>query len=97
MKLLYCKSCADIVKLRLVPRTCACGKSSGHYTSLVNADIGGPCLVLGLDNRGFYAAIEHPQRKDGIQLGTPSVGVVLGVEFPAFILPESARSIRRVD
>lgn len=87
MKLLYCKRCGDVVQLQLVGRTCTCGDSRGKYIDIVNVQISGPCLVLGFTNEDFTAAVRHPRLKEG----------GMGVEFLAFVIPESAISVERVD
>ena len=85
MKLLYCKTCGDIVRLTHTMRTCMCTDSSGYYINVIKVLVNGPCLALGFDNREFYRAtradLDAAKR---------------GVEFLAFIIPESATSVERV-
>ena len=85
MKLLYCKTCGDIVRLTHTMRTCVCTDSSGYYINVIKALVSGPCLVLGFDNRSFYNAV-HADLDE----------VDNGVEFTAFAIPESAISVERV-
>ena len=86
MKLLYCKTCGDIFNLTTAEKICTCTESRGYYINAIVALINGPCLALGFDNREFYRAtradLDVAKR---------------GVEFLAFIIPESASSVERVE
>ena len=75
MKLIYCKKCQDIVRLDTDPRKCGCGKSSGCYIDDLRAEIKGPCIPIGIDNRSFCVAVTR----------RPQSG--LGSRFEAFVIP----------
>lgn len=64
MKLLFCKSCHDIVKLSKEVRHCECGESSGRYIDNRNVEIIGEAMVLGIDNRSFYLAYRLQKTQD---------------------------------
>lgn len=78
MKLLLCLACEDIVRLFSEFRTCRCGKTGGRYTNDVNADVWGPCIPVGIDNRTFRDAIIH---RTAVGEGVDGTG------FTAFIFP----------
>lgn len=85
MKLIFCASCRDIVKLRLgTYRTCFCGESGGRYIDRVNAHIGGKAIPLGIRNDEFYAAIRNQPREGA------------GEEFCAFVIAEECPTIEVV-
>lgn len=86
MKLLYCKTCGDVVRLTYDVRTCVCTDCSGRYTDDVMAKVRGPCLVIGFHNPEFYDAVHADLDK-----------AKKGVEFLAFMIPNNAASIERVD
>lgn len=94
MKLLLCPHCQDVVRLVEVrKRACECGASWGQYTDDINAVYGGAAIMLGISNPSLQAALS-----DQLRLGDkkPSRGTyVSGREFAAFIIPESAPSVRR--
>ena len=53
MKLLYCNTCGDIVKLGMTTRTCQCGSCGGHYREDgVNAIYYGPAVPIGYTSKG---------------------------------------------
>ena len=87
MKLIYCKRCGDIIRLWQAPRKCMCGESKGQYINIIDAEISGPCLALGFSNEDFTSAVYHPRREEDRG----------GIEFLAFIIPEGAISVERVD
>lgn len=58
MKFAVCTECLDWVKLRYEDRTCACGKSGGHYLADgLHAVIWGSCFAVGVDNSALLTAI----------------------------------------
>ena len=67
MKLLFCNTCRDIVKLSRTTRTCQCGATGGHYREDgLNAVYYGPAIPLGFANSSFYDAIDsQPEFGDG--------------------------------
>lgn len=58
MKILLCLECMDLVALRRVRRSCACGLSAGFYgPDNLTAHIAGPAVCLGVDNESLERAI----------------------------------------
>lgn len=86
MKLIYCKSCHDILRLWFEDRTCKCGKSGGKYVDRLNAQIWGDALPLGIDNYSFKWATTNQYQEDG-GVGTP---------FTAFVIPKNCKTVRGV-
>ena len=85
MKLIYCKECRDIVRLRGELRWCECGASMGRYTGVWDAEIGGSAIPLGFDSLDFFIAIEErPERG-------------LGKEFTAFVIPKKCSTVEVID
>lgn len=79
MKLIFCKSCEDVVRLiQGEERFCKCGKCSGKYTDKLNAWYkGGDFVVpLGFLN-GSLAKAGNKQPKEGD-----------GESFLAVVIPE---------
>ena len=100
MKLLLCLKCSDVVKLRKSVPYCECGKSSGRYLDDINAEYrGDDAMLLGFANGSLIEAIREQQRKGdseltfehGVYAGQPE-----GRKFTAFVIPESATSIRKL-
>jgi len=89
MKLLLCRRCQDAVKLlpAIEKRMCACGASWGWCEDDgLHVTYGGEAIPIGFANSSLVHAIEyndkHPPKDEGIR-------------FEAFIIPESASTIRR--
>lgn len=81
VKLLLCKSCTDIFRLRYkVVKTCSCGKSKGMYTSWVDAIYSGDCVPIGFRNESFVKAVR-----------------LSGAGFTAFVASKDAESFVRVE
>ena len=81
MKLFYCKSCSDVVRLKKTLKKCDCGKSWGRYLDNINAEIGGNAIALGFSNSSFVEALSSnpsPER---------------GTRFEAFVISKKANSI----
>ena len=86
MKLLFCNSCRDIVKLHRTTRTCHCGESGGHYKEDgLNAIYYGPAVPLGFANSSFINALESQ----------PEFG--MGTTFTAFVIPKVCPTMELVD
>ena len=85
MKLIYCKECGDIVRLRGELRGCWCGGSTGRYIGVFQAEIGGSAIPLGFDSLDFFVAIEERPEKG------------LGKGFTAFVIPEECETVEEVD
>ena len=86
MKLLYCNSCRDIIKLHRTTRTCHCGESGGHYKQDgLNAIYYGPAIPLGFANSSFTEARDTQ----------PEFG--MGTTFTAFVIPKVCPTMELVD
>ena len=86
MKLLYCNTCTDIVKLSSTTRTCRCGATGGHYREDgLNAVYYGPAIPLGFTNGTFMDAIRNQ----------PEYGN--GREYTAFVIPKVCPTMDHVD
>lgn len=94
MKLLLCLDCSDIFLLIKEERKCKCGKTKGKYVDDLNAEISGNCTPIGFANESFIKALKMQIFENNIQ----HTGDVCckGVEFNAFIIPDWAKSIKRV-
>ena len=100
MKLIFCEKCHDLVKLKKkMDRTCECGESGGKYVDDLNAEIWGPCYKIGFANHSFTAAI-IAQGLSGDSTEKIAYGIACvtkGRNFEAFIIPESAKTMKRID
>ena len=86
MKLLYCNTCRDIVKLSYTTRTCQCGATGGHYkTDGLNAVYYGPAIPLGFANGSFHEALGNQ----------PEFGK--GTNYNAFVIPKVCPTMELVD
>ncbi|MDH5598970.1 MAG: hypothetical protein OEY34_07590 [Cyclobacteriaceae bacterium] len=91
MKLIQCNVCHDIFNLSYELKSCSCGESGGKYTNILYAEISGNCEIIGFDNNKFYRAIyaNNKAKEMGYDLET-------GIRFEAFIIPENAKTIKRL-
>ena len=86
MKLLYCNTCRDIVKLYRTTRTCHCGATGGHYREDgLNAIYYGPAIPLGFANGSFHEALDSQ----------PEFG--MGTVYNAFVIPKVCPTMEHVD
>jgi len=86
MKLLFCNTCRDIVKLSRTTRTCQCGSTGGHYREDgLNAVYYGPAIPLGFANSSFYEAIDSQ----------PEYG--MGINYNAFVIPKVCPTMVHID
>lgn len=86
MKLIFCPSCEDVVRLVSEPRVCMCGVSGGYYLEDgLNAEIWGEAVPLGFANGRFVEALRS----------RPQSG--WGYVFPAFIIPHECGTIRKLE
>ena len=86
MKLLYCNTCRDIVKLYRTTRTCQCGATGGHYKQDgLNAVYYGPAIPLGFANGSFHEALDNQ----------PEFG--MGTNYNAFVIPKVCPTMVHVD
>ncbi len=99
MKLLLCVECSDVFSLRHFSRSCHCGLISGEYVDDVNAEVTGNPIVLGFNNQSFVHAIrtQITYGDSTKMMNYPGGKVVEGHKFEAFIIPESADSVMRID
>lgn len=100
MKLLLCVHCYDVVKMSTKElRKCDCGSVSGRYVDHINVEVSGDPIVLGFNNSSLERAVV-----DQIDMGDltetmdyPGGKVTKGRSFEAFIIPDSAPSVKRLD
>ena len=86
MKLLYCNTCRDIVKLSRTTRNCQCGATGGHYKQDgLNAIYYGPAIPLGFANSSFRDARDNQ----------PEFG--MGTVYNAFVIPKVCPTMEHVD
>ena len=96
MKLMVCFACNDVLALRMEPRTCACGRTSGRYVDGLNAVIYGDAdghLALGFANSSFRRAIGEQREHGDLPCSGRFGGHPPGREFEAFILPADCPSM----
>ena len=98
MKLLLCLNCSDVVSLQREHRECKCGKVGGKYLQDgLNAVHYGNSVLLGFHN-GSLALAVNKQAREGDSFETFDAGYYTGQakgrEFVAFIIPQSASSIK---
>ena len=86
MKLLFCNTCRDIVKLSRTTRTCQCGATGGHYREDgVNAIYYGPAIPLGFANSEFNKALDsQPEFGDGYR-------------YTSFVIPKVCPTMVHID
>lgn len=100
MKLILCEKCSDVVALKVnASRSCFCGLSGGRYLDDLNAEVWGPCFKLGFANPSLVAAL-RAQKFEGDSTETMRYGyetVTKGRDFRAFVIPESADTMKRVE
>ena len=85
MKLIFCPTCEDVLKLRIspAPRRCHCGDSWGrYYADGIRAEIGGRAVPLGFANNSFAEALRN----------RPADGK--GELFTAFVMPVAVPTIK---
>ena len=85
MKLIFCRTCQDVRKLRYIKTSCMCGSSWGWYEQDgLHAVVGGRAIPIGFSNLSFSEALAN-QTKRG-----------RGLEFVAFVIPEKCDTIERM-
>jgi hypothetical protein len=86
MKLIYCNSCKDVIRIYKTTETCLCGDSGGHYKEDgFNVVIYGPCKPIGFKNDEFSSALENQ----------PKFGN--GREFTSYVIPINCPTVEHVD
>lgn len=86
MKLLFCKSCHDVIRLiQDRERLCKCGKVGGRYIDEIRAEYWGgkKAIPLGFDNYSLASAIDHQ----------PLSGE--GQYFKAFVIPKACPTFKK--
>lgn len=99
MKLILCEKCSDVLSLRNQVRRCSCGLSGGSYCDEVNAEVWGPCFVLGFANTSLVEAL-RAQKYSGDSSEKMLYGYLMvakGREFKAFVVPDGAPSVKRIE
>lgn len=83
MKLIFCKSCWDVVKLDYRKRYCKCRKCWGKYEKDgLNAIVNKEATPIGINNFDFVSAF-HSQPEYG-----------MGERFEAFVIPKFCETIK---
>jgi len=102
MKLLTCFSCRDVFSLGMYLHECSCGTVSGKYRpDGLHADVYMPSresgAVLGFANSSFKQALLEQSAFGDLPITMPYMGkeVAKGREFLAFVIPETADTVRR--
>lgn len=95
MKLLLCLECSDIFLLTKEERKCKCGESKGLYVDDLNAEISGKCIPIGFSNPSFIKALKMQIIENKHYDGNKDT-CCKGIEFEAFIIPDWAKSIKRI-
>lgn len=66
MKLIFCPSCEDVVKLLMRRgRTCRCGRSAGYYRNEVDAVVTGLGIPIGIMSGSLRDALQAREREEG--------------------------------
>ena len=91
MKLLYCKSCHDSLKLITRVRSCTCGQSSGKILEdFHSAEVWGRYSeVIGVDNLSLHHALKSPD------LDPPEDAFGYGPQVKAFLCPHGYEKVTR--
>lgn len=102
MKLLFCIDCNTIFNLSRTYTECKCGKGGGHYVNSLDAKVFGDpkkVFVLGFANSSFERAIVSQAISGDSTEMMPYAGKMTpkGRDFTAFVIPDAADSIIRVD
>lgn len=102
MKLLLCVTCSQIFNLSHKYAECNGGHGGGLYVDEVNAKIWGDrekIFVLGFANGSIVSALRDQINEGDLDEKMRYAGRMetVGRDFTAFIIPESAGSIERVD
>lgn len=100
MKLILCEKCSDVVALKVnIDRSCFCGLSGGRYIDTLDAEVWGPCFKLGFANFSLVKALRAQKFNGDSHEVIPYAGglATKGRSFEAFVIPESATSMKRVE
>ncbi len=85
MKLLCCLECKDVFSLSFTEKKCSCGKTTGKYLDVMNAEYKGPCVPLGFANSSFIEAVKNQPEKDW------------GKDFTAFVIQKQCDTMKRIN
>jgi hypothetical protein len=100
VKLVLCIRCSDVVKLSETARQCQCGECGGIVTDDLSAEVygGDKAVVLGILNSSLVDAISAQMREGDLteRVGGIYGDEVKGREFVAFVIPDSAPTVRRM-
>ncbi len=55
MKLLRCRICDELVRLRGESQSCQCGASKGRYLDDRDVEISGPCELYGVRSIDYFS------------------------------------------
>jgi hypothetical protein len=84
MKLLFCKSCQDVIRLIDTERSCRCGSTRGRYVNETLAVYSGADAVpIGFANRSFARAVRSQPRSGN------------GLVFEAFVIAAECDTFER--
>jgi len=112
MKLLLCIECNDIFNLTHDDLKCSCGLSGGRYIDDINAEYYGLSYLIGFANKSLSKALYDQKTFGDCEelMANPFSGTEYeeiynvmhppqkkGRSFTAFIIPESAKTIKRID
>lgn len=100
MKLILCVKCNEVFSLSREYRECKDGHCGGQYVDNLNAEVWGDpekMFVLGFANGTLTSALRGQLNEgDLAPRHMPGYGTVSpGREFDAFVIPESASSVKR--
>lgn len=87
MKLLLCRRCQDVIRLKDIMRSCECGAVSGKYVDELNAVYSGVYAApIGFANQSLVDAVENRP-----------VGEGPGKVFTAFVIPVNCPTLKYFD
>lgn len=91
MKLLFCKSCQDIIKLTYTVRACNCGKTQGIYLpdGLHARYTGKYAIPIGIANNQFGDAIRNQPLGD-------KDNFIWGERFESWIIPKKCSTMIKI-
>ncbi len=92
MKLIFCKDCEDVVRLKEKRRYCSCGNIWGQYVDNLNAKISHKAIPFGFANSSFADALwaEDADKRKGTSKEQ-------GHRFEAFMIPHDCGTVEVVD
>jgi hypothetical protein len=102
MKLIFCSTCNQVFNLSHTYTECKGGHGGGQYVNDIDAKVWGDphkIFVLGFANSSFISAVRAQISQGDLPADFGYGGRIVskGRDFTAFVIPESAPSIIRVD